>query len=385
MSSRIVAMFAAAALAPAAAFAQETQGAAPAVDPAIVEGKVDSLSEQYAETKVDVEKLKKLSFSGYVQGRWSWLENATYETGAPARDNFYVRRARLKAAYSGDMGQLVIQLDAAPDKTALKEGYARLKLPSGMSLDVGLQLLPFGYEVGVVSSSGLDLLERSSASGRWLKGEYDVGAALNARFGAVSFRGGLFNGNGVDGANGKDNDQRKDVIGRLAVDLGVVTGGLSGWYGKVIDYTSATNKVYDRTRYGADVQVFLDLLPVGGTAVKAEYLMGTTAIGTGAGGGGDALGVKGYGWYGTLLQSVGLHDQVAVRYQQYVADKDLDLAANPTKVKSVNEVSVAYHHYFGDAIKLSLAYYHPMNGDKGATASTDPKADNVTAQLQAKF
>jgi hypothetical protein len=383
MFSRIIAVFAALALAPVAALAEEGE----AVDPAVLQGKIESLTEQYAETKVDVASLKHLKFSGYVQGRFSWQENAVYQNGAPSRDNVYVRRARLKAAYTSDVGQLVFQLDAAPGATVLKEAYARVNLPAKVTVDAGLLLLPFGYEVGVVSSSGLDLLERSSASGRWVKGEYDMGVAVTARYGHFNFRGGVFNGNGVDGKAGADNDQLKDVIGRLGVDYGVVTGGVSGWYGKTRDYTVEPDKAYDRTRLGVDVQVFLDLLPIGGTAVKAEYIMGTTAIGTGAGGAGDALGVKGYGWYGTLLQSVGLADQVAVRFQQYTPDKDLDLAAagNTGKVKRTDEIAVAYHHYFGDTIKLSAVYSHPMNGEKGATAASDPKADNFTAQLQAKF
>jgi hypothetical protein len=391
MKTRFIAAVAALALTPAA-FAEEAAASlAPATttaaDTAALEGKIDALAEQYAETKGDVARLKKLKFSGYVQGRYAWLEAAVYNNGAPARDNFYIRRARLKAVYTEDVGQMVFQIDAAPSATGLKEAYARVNLPAGASLDVGLQLMPFGYEVGVLSSSSQDLLERSFASTRWLKGEYDTGAALNLRFGPASFRGGVFNGNGVEGRAGSDNDQLKDFIGRLALDLGVVTGGVSGWYGKVKDYTAPDDKEYDRTRYGADVQVYLDLLPFGGTAVKAEYMMGTTAIGTGAGGGGDALGVKGYGWYATLVQNLGLANQVVVRYQQYTPDQDLDLAAtgNDAKVKRADELAVAYHRFLGDLLKLSIAYAHPINGEKGATAPSDPKADQFVVQAQARF
>jgi hypothetical protein len=39
----------------------------------------------------------------------------------------------------------------------------------------------------------------------------------------------------------------------------------------------------------------------------------------------------------------------------------------------------------GGNMKLSAAWYHPMNGTKGATAAKDPKADQFIVQAQAKF
>ena len=69
-----------------------------------------------------------------------------------------------------------------------------------LAIDAGLQLLPFGYEVGVRSSADLDLLERATFSRTFLKGEYDLGVALRGKHGPLNFKVGLFNGNGVDGA-----------------------------------------------------------------------------------------------------------------------------------------------------------------------------------------
>ncbi|MCM2334697.1 MAG: porin, partial [Anaeromyxobacteraceae bacterium] len=63
MKNRFIAAVAALALAPAA-LAQEAAPATPAVDVAALEGKVEALAEQYAETKNDVASLKKLKFSG---------------------------------------------------------------------------------------------------------------------------------------------------------------------------------------------------------------------------------------------------------------------------------------------------------------------------------
>jgi hypothetical protein len=401
--NRLVAALAALALAPAA-LAQDTAApAAPATDAApaaaapaeagpdvaALEGKVEALAEQFAEVKGDVAKLKQLRFSGYVQPRFAWREDAIYEKGAPTQDGFYLRRGRFKAVYDAtSWAVFALQLDATPSGVGLKEAYATLKLPiEGLAVDAGLQLMPFGYEVGVRSSSDLDLLERANFSRTFLKGEYDLGVALKGARGPLNFKVGLFNGNGVDGAAGKDNDQNKDVIGRVGFDLGTVTGGVSGWYGKTVAYTLTDNKEYDRARVGADLQVFLDLLPIGGTALKGEYLWGKTQLGTGSGGAGDALGVIGWGWYGILTQNVGPWNQIAVRYEQFNPDVkiDRDAAANQGKVFLQDEISGALHTYFGGNLKLSLAYYHPMNRTRGDTAPSDPKKDSFVAQLQAKF
>ena len=403
--NRLVAALAALALAPAA-LAQETAApAAPATtaaapadagpDVAALEGKVESLAEQVAEMKNDVGGLKKLKFSGYVQPRFAWREDAIYEKGAPTQDGFYIRRGRFKAVYTAtDWAAFTLQLDATTSGVGLKEAYATLVLPEDLKLplkkiavDAGLQLMPFGYEVGVRSSGDLDLLERSAVSRSFLKGEYDLGVAVRGNLGPFNLKVGLFNGNGVDGAAGKDNDQKKDVIGRLGFDLGNVTGGVSGWYGKTIAYTLADNKDYDRARVGADLQVFLDLLPLGGTALKGEYIWGKTQIGTGSGGAGDALGVIGWGWYAILTQNVGPWNQIAVRYEQFKPDQkiDEDLPANQGKVFLQDEISGALHTYLGGNLKLSFAYFHPMNRTKGDTAPSDPKKDSFVAQLQAKF
>jgi hypothetical protein len=419
MNSRFLAVFAAL-LAPLAVAAQDQAGQAPAqstapaassqpgdapgADVSAVEGKVDALGEQVAELKTDVAGLKKLKFSGYVQGRWAWQEAAVYEPACadpnactaaeikayapPDRENFFIRRGRFKAVYYADWSLFVLQTDVTPAGVSIKEGYAELKLPKGFAIDTGLQLFPFGYEVAVRSSADLDLLERAMITQTLLKGEYDLGVALRGAYGPLNFKIGLFNGNGIDAkTGGRDNDQLKDVIGRVGFDLGTVTGGVSGWYGKTIDYTTGANRRYDRVRVGADLQVFLDLLPFGGTAVKGEYIWGKTAIGDKDGGAGDRFGKTMSGWYALVTQNVGATDQVAIRYDWFIPDHGIDqsLAANASKVFVNTDLTVAVHHYVGAAWKLTVLYDHPMNGDKGPSAPSDPKKDAWIAQAQVKF
>lgn len=409
--NRLAAVIAALAIAPAA-LAQEAQpqtSQAPAEagpDTAALEGKLESLAEQLAETKGDVEKLKKLKLSGYVQARWRWNEAAFYGKDATtlpapkadtiAQTGFHIRRGRFKVTYDADWSQFVLQLDAITSGVSVKEAYAAVKLPKGLALDVGLQLFPFGYEVASRSSSDLDTLERAEISRKFLAGEYDLGLALRGKYRMLSWKLGLFNGNGVDGAKatgGVDNDQLKDVIGRVTADLGMVTAGLSGWYGKVYDYTVLTDgepAEYDRQRFGADVQVFLDLLPIGGTALKGEYIWGKTQISDKNFGAGDKLGKTSSGWYALVTQNLGKWNQLAVRYERFIVDHgvDRDLAANQGRVFENAELQTALHTFLGGNTKVTLAWFHPMYADYGDAVTgdaTDPKKDSFIAQVQAKF
>jgi len=408
MSIRLIAALTALALAPAA-FAQATEGASTAdqaAQIAALEGKVESLTEQYAETRGAVASLQRLKFSGYVQTRWAWQEAASYNASAgaatpttPDRNGFHIRRGRFKAVYGADLTDFVLQVDVIPAGLSIKEGYASVKLPYGLSLDAGLQLFPFGYEVFGRSSSDLDTLERAQMSRRLLNGEYDLGVAVRGKVSMVNFKVGLFNGNGVDsGQVGRDNDQLKDVIGRAWVDLGMLTAGVSGWYGRTVNYARADDKAYDRNRVGVDAQLYLDLLPIGGTSLKGEYMWGHTTIGS-AGGANANLGAganlpaltsdapvpTSSGWYATLVQNVGTPLQVAVRYEQYRADHTVDLSATSTAVASQNELQIAAHWFVGGNYKLTAAWWHPMNGEKGGAAVKDPKTDQFLVQAQAKF
>lgn len=402
MSTRLAAALAALALVPAAALAQE----AAAADPSVLEGKVESLAEQVTELKNDVGVLKRLKFSGYVQARWAWQELANYNTSiqgtattpanppaAPLQQGVFIRRGRLKAVYDADWSQYVVQIDVIPAGVTMKEGYATVKLPMGMAIDAGLQLFPFGYEVASRSSSDLDTLERSAVTVAYLGGEYDLGVALRGKNGPVAYKVGLFNGNGSVRTNGYDNDQLKDVIGRATVDLGMVTAGVSGWYGKSVAYSRDDDKTFDRYRAAVDAQVFLDLLPVGGTALKGEWMWGRNTIGGTVGVGGtvptgtsQAPVPTGHGWYASLLQNVGQTWQAAARYEQFVPNNTVDLSgATNTKVKRRDEIQLALHAFIGSGMKLSGAWYHPMNGEKGAAAPSDPKADSWIVQAQARF
>lgn len=415
--NRLIAVLAALVLAPAALAQEASQPATqPAEQPAgpdlaALEGKITALEEQYLETKGAVNALSKLKFSGYIQARYSYNEPGLPETAppfaynttpeaAPSNNGFYIRRGRLKAAYTGDLTDYVLQIDVTNSGVGIKEGYATLKLPAGWAIDAGLQLFPFGYEVYSRSSSDLDTLERSAVTRAFLAGEYDLGVAVRGRlFDLVNLKLGVFNGNGIDsGQSGRDNDQMKDIIGRATVDLGMITAGVSGWYGKTINYARTDDKAYDRVRAAADLQIYLDLLPLGGTALKGEYIWGRTTIGT-AGSGATANGgagrnlpgltsdapvPTGSGWYVIATQNILKYNQLAARFEQYMADHTVDTETG-SSVKQTRELQLALHTFVGENGKVTLAWFHPMYGEKGPDAPSDPNADVYTVQVQAKF
>lgn len=394
-----------------AALAEDAAPAQP--DVTSVDGKVDALAEQFAEYKGYVDGLRRLKISGYLQARYAYQEINADRSGnsglysdaspnlGPTRSNFYLRRGRLKAVYDADWSQYTVQLDIVPAQQGgitIKEGYGTLKLPKGWGVDVGLQLFPFGYEVYSRSSSDLDLLERSRVTRSLLNGEYDLGAAVRGKLGPVNLKVGLFNGNGIDGpaaANrGADNDNLKDVIGRATVDFGWITGGLSGWYGKTKDYSRASTvkQTFRRDRVGADVQMFFDLLPVGGTALKAEWMWGHNTIGGTGGVGGNLPASPGEivptssGWYVLATQNLFDSFQAAARYERYISNHTATFEGNATStgVKVQDEVQLALHTYVGSGGKVSLAWWHPISKEYGG-AALSRKMDSYVVQVQTKF
>lgn len=387
--------------APAEASEQTQTAAEPSVEErlATAEGKLAAFEEKDVETQSALSALKKLKLSGYVQGRYTYIEPDDVEIGgatvrrAPGSSLFNVRRGRLKATYAGDVGQLVLQLDATPSGVSLKDAEATLFIPGTKKqhlLTVGQTKWPFGYEVNQ-SSSEREFPERTLVVRRFAAGERDRGAKYVGKAGPLRLAAGVFDGNGTDGFS-RDNDKMKDAVGRVGFDLKWLSGGVSGWYGntlskgETVDGTYVPAQAFDRTRIGADVQVYLDVLPLGGTALKGEYIAGTTYF---TGGGKEAYGQSAAGWYALLVQSVGDSNALALRYEFFdpaTGTPNLDSGTAPDlRAASTNQVGTlgaTVIHYFGENLKASATYELPTT----RTVDAEEPNDNVlTLQLQAKF
>jgi hypothetical protein len=359
------------------------------------EGKVSSLEEQNVETKNDLSALKKLKISGYVQGRYQYQEPLD-DTGTGGFSRFTVRRGRLKTTYTTDWAQLMLQIDAASEAgVTLRDAEATLYVP-GMKQTMGLTLgqmkWPFGYE-GPQSSSDREVPERSRVIRAFLPDERDRGAKFFSKFlkGRVNVNVGVFDGNGLFNQNsvGLDNDKEKDVIGRAGFDLKWLSGGISGWYGHTLGRkpTDTYRVAYDRNRVALDGQLYLDVLPFGATAIKGEYINGTTYSKSSGSTKVEQLGVPASGWYGLLVQNVGLSDAVAIRYDYFDPESGRPNLATPEGKpgpnNAVGTLDVALLHYFSENLKATLAYELPMTAAPGT--AEDPHDNLLTLQLQARY
>jgi hypothetical protein len=393
-------------LSPGAVLAQEAAPApaaseaapettAPSTDERITttEGKVSSIEEQLAEIKSALSPLTKLKFSGYVQARYQWEE--TREDGTGGLSRFTIRRSRLKATYTADLAQFMLQIDASPTAVALRDAEATLFIPGtkqNMALTLGQVKWPFGYE-SVQSSSEREFPERTRVVRAFLPDERDRGVRFSAKYGALRLSGGLFDGNGISfpGSVGVDNDKEKDFIGRAGFDLKWISGGISGWYGLSLGRrsTDAFRHAYERSRIGADVQVYLDFLPFGATALKGEYIQGKTYIGGSGDRRTELLDRPASGWYALLVQNLGVSNALAIRYDYFDPANGTPAAAAgpgsslPADTNATGTLGATALHYFGEHLKVSLTYEVPLT--ETVEGVKDPRDNLLTVQFQARY
>jgi hypothetical protein len=339
----------------------------------------------------------KPELSAYIQGRFIWDEGS--RAGADTRgtpqvkDGFGVRRARLKVRYELDWSKLVLQVDAASRGVALRDAEVHLIEPwtgQRLALVVGQFKWPFGFEVRQ-SSSEREFPERTRAVRAFFAGERDRGAKLHAKVGWLRADVGLFDGNGIDhrGFGGVDNDRHKDLVARTGFDLGRLSGGVSGWYGRTLRpdaaEPSAPGAWFDRNRLGADLQASPALLPIGATTLRAEYIAGRTYFKSGA----EAFGVPAAGWYALLAQALGERNTLALRYDRFdprAGTPDGASSADPSAPASDNSVAtlgLAWLHQWNASLRLTLAYEWVLTATPGE--AEDPRDNVFTAQLQAKY
>lgn len=272
----------------------------------------DTLNNKIETAKSDIDVLKRLKISGYIQAQWQWADTAgavtPYSGGAfpVATDNrFAVRRGRVKFAYENELSNFVLQIDATEKGLALKDAYVAVKDPwtQFVTLTAGVFNRPFGYEIAY-SSSARETPERARITQNLFPGERDLGAMITlqprkgTKYDWIKFDGGLFAGNGIN----PEFDTKKDFIGHfsfakanknetikygagISYYMGGVFQGTKFIYspGEVVDVSqpglvdsTASNKnEFAKRRYlGFDAQVSVQS-PIGFTTVRAEYITGT--------------------------------------------------------------------------------------------------------------
>lgn len=409
---------------------------------------VEAVDEAFVEIQNTVEALKKLKLSGYIHAQYQIADtvgNSLYSIGnyssgafAPGSDNrFTIRRARLKATYTEDLASFVLQIDASERGLILRDAYTAITDPwlRNFTLTAGIFDRPFGYEIGY-SSSQRETPERARFFQILLPAEKDLGAQLGVAFpedegvlGYFNLKAGIFNGMRTDAS---ENDNNKDFIGRLGVqlpfsDVGLaVDGGLSLYAGNVtsrsaVAYTMATNgdergfvrdssaenlnKNFERVYTGGDLEIYYDLPILGGFALRGEYVGGTQPCSSKSASfysptGADSVFVrKVHGFYVNYIQNIGLTNQFILKYDVFDPNEEVD-GADIGKIGSNLTVAdikystwgLGWIYHWNTNVKFT-AYYEFVHNEKVNAAANgslavyrDDVKDNVlTLRMQYKF
>ena len=395
---------------------------------AALEAKVATLEESSKANQAALASASKLKFSGYVQGRYEWhqdaINGATFSSSGTATatntDRFLVRHAYLTTQYTGINAEYLMQIDAnTKDGLGFKDVYASFIdtwTPVKMKLSVGQFRYPFGYEVQQ-SDADREMPERAPIEKFFFDGERDRGVRLQGSYDFFNFAVALVNGTILtyDGKNyinlaaskdpsatyypfgSNDPNEFNDWVGRLGLDLGYLVGGLSGYFGKGLYIkppvaATATAPAVEATpdsrykyRFGADVQGYIDVPSVGPLALKGEVIYGKDTArqfhGTPAN---PCNSSATWGFILTAVQNISGKFGVVARLdmKDTLASSIADGCAEKTKSESDRVITTGggLLYYASPNIKATVTYEHPT--EQGANKKDN---DFAMGQLQARF
>lgn len=383
--------------------------------------RLEGMSENLATLNSDVGILKYVKISGYLQTRWEYIDTlANFASGPDVKQNngasnIYIRRGRIKFTVTpNSTSKYVIYFDASKNSVSLKEAYVELSKTHNFhsfALTVGQFNWPFGYEIEY-SSSQRDFPERSAAENALFKGERDRGINFTytaPRYFAANI--GVFQGFGIENSafTWWDPTKQKDIIARAKAKLGMLDVGVSGYWGDnfiagtaataattswtdtngdhVVDSSEVKNTAAkaavpgfskDKNRFGVDAQLYLDVLPIGGTAIRGEYYGATDFDKSDLD---DSL-VSRQGWYLWVSQSISTKLGAALRYDYW--DPNSETAIND----AIGTWSMALHYFFDPNVRITAAYDMPskLKGESTfASVDKDPEDNRFTLQFQFVF
>jgi hypothetical protein len=402
---------------PAAEAPPEEPGAKSVEDRlAEVEGKVEGMSEPFSAMQTDILNLKRLKFSGYIQARYDWHDDADFgqelRSGAIVNrgtNRFFVRRGRLKATYAGDLSEYVLQIDATGDAVVLRDAEASFLLtndnpwipsatPWELKLTMGQFKVPFGFEV-LQSSGDREMMERAAVIRSFFPGERDRGLRLVYVYDFFKLQAAIINGNFIQGDIHGTSDQSswKDLVGRIGVDFDFINIGVSGHTGRFLRQTRAPSMAmpvagydrFSRLRLGADTQIYVDVPAVGGLVLRGEAIWAKDeqmSFGGVEPATNRCKDADRFGWYATLVQNVGDTFALAVRFDQFdpissLADEcDVPATVTGAEQDKQTNLNVALLAHISGNLKATLEYDHAGEDD-----AVQKDNDVLTVQLQAKF
>ncbi len=328
-----------------------------------------------------------LRLSGYTQVRYQNFQE-------PAKFNgFDIRRARLD--FQGDFStkwgyRILIDFVGASGTTgtaatggalvspALMDAFISYKPFDLLKITAGQFLIPFSLE-SLIQDRSLETVDRSQVVSALVarKGDIsnglvdsignqngrDIGLMVNGSFikienhYLVDFYLALVNGAGI---NTLDNNQSKDIIGRLVLHPFKILDIGASYYNGFDKFTSSTGRSQERIRLGTEIALNYDLL-----SVRGEWIQGKE---------GNSNPIIHQGWY--LQGSYFLwpkHLQAVFRYDTYDPD---------TAKSKGQEISTYYvlglNYFFNVWTKIQMDY---------SLRTENPNINNnvFTMQLQLGF
>jgi phosphate-selective porin len=404
------------------------------------ENPLDTLTRSVVNLLDEVEKLKRLKITGYVQPQYQYIDSA----GAPSFaggdfvngnskyfSRFMMRRGRFKFTYTYENVELCLNTDATEKGLAMRETYLKITDPwkNMFSLTMGLLQVQFGYEV-TQSSSVRETPERARYNQTLFPTERDLGA-----FGSIvlpkssplyGLKCDLAVMNGVGGVN-PEFDSNKDFTGRLQyskttrnekISWAVGASGYYGGYriGSVKDYNFTTlangdkgfefasdtanyNRLAQRIYYGADAQASFEWFP-GITTLRAEYITGENPGTASSNKSPSTLPTsqiyhrKFDGAYFYYIQNVGRTKfQVVAKYDWFdpnikIAGNDIGKTGTNTSLGDIrfDTYGVGVTYRFNTHVKLVLYYDIVKNEKTQVKAYTGDIKDNVfTCRMQFRY
>ncbi len=419
-----------------------------------LKGQIAGMEEQMLANQPVLDGLAKIKLTGYIQSQFQIADTdgaAGFSGGnfpAGNHQRFLIRRGRLKVNYVNNLTQYVLQFDVTQGGVAIKDAYLSYNFPwdkKAWTITAGGFDRPFGFEISY-SSSNRESPERSRMYQVLFPGERDLGLKFDYApdSGPMKFlraKVGAFNGMGVTAV---ENDNNKDIIGRLGVALPfydqnmALDAGVSMYMGKVrngdkyqyavegtpkkwmVDSTSTNkNMYYDRNYMGFDAQFYADMPVIGGLSLRMEFISGdqpslngsnTFYIYTTPATGVSPLTTGVYqrkfsGYYVNYVQNIGLMDQFVLKYDSFdpntdVEGDDIGLTNANVRVDNFTSADVQWttlgfgwvHHMDGN-VKLVIYYDMPTNENVSSTLlvgsllpfKEDIKDNVLTVRMQYKF
>lgn len=401
----------------------------------------DSLALKISKISNEINTLKKLKISGYLQTQFQYCETAGAQSFAGGdfisgtsklNSRFMIRRGRIKFTYQDENFLFSLQPDVNEKGITMRETYVRVYDPwlKIASITAGLLQVPFGFEL-TQSSSVRETPERARYNQILFPGERDLGVFLSISVPESS----MFNGLKLETSimNGAASispefDNNKDFNERLSYhksnksktfDLGIGISNYHGGYriGNVKDYnftslpngdkgyvvssdTSNFNRKAVRNYHGADVQISVKIPRIGLATIRAEYIEGEQP--------GNNQNSKSLGFAPTspifhrhfngtylyFIQDIGQSPfQAVAKYDFYdpnteITGNEIGKAGTLTNTGDIKYSTFGFgvNYSMNHHVKLSVYYDIVKNESTALPGYQNDIADNVTTvRLQYKF